>query len=78
MELVSGGAGGGGGSTGSGGTVVGRCEARLAEALVGRGGSGPVTGGVVAVTTSALGSSSEVTGEFGLLNVDGMLANLAV
>lgn len=38
VELVSG--GGPGGGTGSGGgTVLGKCEARLAEALVGRGGS---------------------------------------
>lgn len=46
VELVSGGGGGGGGGLGSGGpgssggTVLGRCEARLAEALIGRGGSG--------------------------------------
>ena len=36
VELVSGGGGGGGGSGGR--AVLGRCEARLAEALVGRGG----------------------------------------
>ncbi|CAN0523598.1 unnamed protein product, partial [Ectocarpus sp. 12 AP-2014] len=41
VELVSGGSGGGGGGGGGGagsGTVLGVCEARLAEALVGRGG----------------------------------------
>lgn len=40
VELVSGGTGGGGGVGGgnAGGNVLGRCEARLAEALVRRGG----------------------------------------
>lgn len=61
VELVSGGGGSGGGGVGGGGngggTVLGACEARLAEALVGRGGG---------VSGSSSSSMAQRTGNFGL------------
>lgn len=57
VELVSGGSGGGGGGGSGGGSghagggaVLGRCEARLAEALVGRGGGSASSAGLTKTT----------------------------
>lgn len=64
IEMVSGGAGSGGGGLGGGpgggGMVLGRCEARLSEALVGRGGSAPsATTGLVKGSSAMSASASK-------------------